>query len=132
MTIFNKIINKEIKSNILYEDEDIMVILDAFPLTKGHSLVLPKQQSKNFLEMEDSDISIIFPKIKKIAKILCEKLNADGCNIITNINEAADQSVFYTHFHILPRYKDGYKLFNARQELQLDLVQLCNELKFNL
>lgn len=118
MTIFHKIINKEIPSYIVYEDENVMAILDIFPMTYGHTLVIPKKYSKNMLEMDKSTLNIVMEKTQEIAKLICDKLNADGCNIITNINESAEQTIPYTHIHIVPRYEGEYKIFNTKKEIE--------------
>lgn len=129
MTIFHKIINKEIPSNIIYEDDNVLVILDAFPLTYGHTLVLPKQFSKNILEMDIDTLNIVMKKTQEIAKMLCDKLQADGCNIITNVNEEGEQSIPYTHIHILPRYGKTYKIFNEKNQVEnVDFKALLNKI----
>lgn len=129
MTIFHKIINKEIPSNIIYEDENILVILDVFPITYGHSLVLPKKYSKNFLEMDNETLTIVMTKTKEIANMICEKLNADGCNILTNVNEEGEQSIPYTHIHIVPRYGKEYKIFNNKaQQDKIDLKEVLEKI----
>lgn len=130
MTIFHKIINKEIPSNIIFEDEDILVILDAFPMTYGHTLVLPKKFSKNILEMDIDNLKIVMEKTQKIAKEICDKLNADGCNILTNVNEEGEQSIPYTHIHIVPRYGKEYKIYNHISQIKdIDFIELLNKIK---
>lgn len=130
MTIFHKIINKEIPSNIIFEDEDILVILDAFPMTYGHTLVLPKKFSKNILEMDIDNLKIVMEKTQKIAKEICDKLNADGCNILTNVNEEGEQSIPYTHIHIVPRYGKEYKIYNHISQINdIDFIELLNKIK---
>lgn len=130
MTIFHKIINKEIPSNIIFEDEDILVILDAFPMTYGHTLVLPKKFSKNILEMDIDNLKIVMEKTQKIAKEICDKLNADGCNILTNVNEEGEQSIPYTHIHIVPRYGKEYKIYNRISQIKdIDFIELLNKIK---
>lgn len=130
MTIFHKIINKEIPSNIIFEDEDILVILDAFPMTYGHTLVLPKKFSKNILEMDIDNLKIVMEKTQKIAKEICDKLNADGCNILTNVNEEGEQSIPYTHIHIVPRYGKEYKIYNRISQINdIDFIELLNKIK---
>lgn len=130
MTIFHKIVNKEISSNIVYEDDDIIVILDAFPMTYGHTLVLPKNYSKNLLEMDVETLKVVMEKTQRIAKEICDKLNADGCNIITNVNAEAEQSIPYTHIHIVPRYGNEYKIFNKNNQVEnVDFTELLNKLK---
>lgn len=104
--IFCKIIAGEIPSSVLYEDEDFMVILDIFPASKGHAIIISKRHYANLFEMEDAVAEKVLIIAKKIAVALKEELNFDGINFLQNNGEAAGQSVFHIHFHLIPRY-DG-------------------------
>ncbi len=110
--IFCKIINGEIPSYKIYEDEHVFVILDMNPVTAGHFLVLPK---KHFEMPESTDDEIISKMIiiaKRIAKNIKRILNSDGFNITTNSGEAAGQTISHTHFHVVQRFKnDNLKLW---------------------
>ncbi len=104
--IFCKLANGEIPTNSIYEDEDFKVILDASPATKGHALILPKEHFDNIYEVDDSIAAKIFPLAKKLATAMTKKLGCDGFNILQNNGEAAGQTLFHLHVHLLPRYKD--------------------------
>lgn len=116
MTIFHKIVRKEIPAHILYEDEDVLLILDIFPMTYGHSLVIPKKFSANFLEMDAETMQKVLPKVQALGKQLCERLSAEGMNLITNVHSAGEQSIPYTHFHLLPRYAEEESIFNKHKK----------------
>ena len=103
--IFCKIANGEIPSATLYEDEDFRVILDLGPASKGHALILPKEHAANIFELPDDLAAKAIVLAKKIATTLKEGLHADGVNIVQNNGEAAGQTVFHFHMHIIPRYK---------------------------
>ena len=103
--IFCKIANGEIPSATLYEDEDFRVILDLGPASKGHALILPKKHAANIFELPDDLAAKAIVLAKNIAATLKEGLNADGVNIVQNNGEAAGQTVFHFHMHIIPRYK---------------------------
>ena len=103
--IFCKIANGEIPSATLYEDEDFRVILDLGPASKGHALILPKEHAANIFELPDDLAAKAIVLAKNIAATLKEGLNADGVNIVQNNGEAAGQTVFHFHMHIIPRYK---------------------------
>lgn len=103
--IFCKIANGEIPSATLYEDEDFRVILDLGPASKGHALILPKEHAANIFELPDDLAAKAIVLAKKISATLKEGLHADGVNIVQNNGEAAGQTVFHFHMHIIPRYK---------------------------
>ena len=109
--IFCKIANGEIPSATLYEDEDFRVILDLGPASKGHALILPKTHAANIYEISDEMAAKAMVLAKKMASKLTEVLNCDGFNIVQNNGEAAGQTVFHFHMHLIPRYKnDGVGL----------------------
>ena len=106
--IFCKLANKDIPTNIIYEDEKFTVIMDASPATKGHALILPKNHAANIYELPDKDAADIFVLAKKMAKKMTEILQCDGFNIVQNNGEVAVQTVFHFHMHLIPRYlNDG-------------------------
>lgn len=104
MCIFCEIIEGNIPSAKVYEDDEVLAILDVSQLTKGHTLVMPKKHVENLLECDDETLQHLILVTKKLAKELCDKLGAEGCNIINNTNPVAGQSVMHLHFHIIPRY----------------------------
>ena len=108
--IFCKLANHVIDTNIIYEDDDFTVILDAGPATKGHALILPKDHFANLYEMPDDLLSKSAVLAKKIVTGLTEKLHPDGYNIVQNNGKTAGQTVFHFHIHLIPRYKDDGQL----------------------
>ena len=104
--IFCKIINKEIPSKIVYEDDLVIAILDLSQATYGHTLVMPKKHYANIYEIDDDTLAHLIKVVKELAIKLKNKLHADGINILNNNDEAAGQTVMHYHIHILPRYKN--------------------------
>lgn len=102
--IFCKIANGEIPSATLYEDDDFRVILDISPAAKGHMLVLPKEHYADIMAMPEELTAKAFILAKKMAAKLEQVLGCDGVNLIQNNHEAAGQTVFHFHIHIIPRY----------------------------
>ena len=103
--IFCKIINKEIKSYKIYEDDYVYAFLDIENDISGHTLVVPKTHSKDLVECDDNTIKKIMLAVKKISKHFLKK-GYDGVNIVSNCKEASGQNVLHFHIHILPRKKD--------------------------
>ena len=102
--IFCKIAAGEIPSRKIYEDNDLIAIMDLSPTSKGHSLIIPKEHYTNIYEE-------IAGKVMKTAKKLATKmtvaLNCDGFNLLQNNGETAGQTMFHFHMHLIPRYKDA-------------------------
>ena len=128
--IFCQIVTGQIPSSKVYEDEEVLAFLDITQVTKGHTLVIPKKHYRNMLEMDAEAASSLFARVPKIAKQLQEKLGSSGINIINNNEEAAGQTVFHTHVHLLPRFDatDGLKLtFETHEPDFAALAQLAQE-----
>lgn len=103
--IFCKINKGEIPSTTIYEDDDFKVMLDINPASKGHAVILPKNHAANLFELEDEDAEKLFKVARKCAKAMMEVLHCDGINVLQNNGEAAGQTVFHLHVHLIPRYK---------------------------
>lgn len=110
-TIFEQIIAREIPAAIVYEDEDVIAFLDAFPLCKGHTLVVPKQPIENIFELDKETGHKMMTAIQKVASAVQAAFEPKGMNILQNNGAFASQSVFHIHFHIIPRYEDAYDGF---------------------
>jgi len=104
--IFCKIANGEIPSATIYEDEDFRVILDIFPASKGHTLIIPKQHFKDLYEISDEQVQKVAVLAKRIGTKMKEVLQFDGLNLVQNNDVAAGQTVFHFHCHLIPRYND--------------------------
>ena len=104
--IFCKIIAGEIPSHTLYENEQFKVILDVGPATRGHALILPKDHYRNLYELPEDMAADAMKLAKKMMRIMTDKLNCDGFNLVQNNGEVAGQTVFHFHMHLIPRYKE--------------------------
>lgn len=108
--IFCKIIDGEIPSAKVYEDDYVYAFLDISQVTKGHTLVIPKTHTKNIYETPPEVASELFARIPTIANAIKKVYQPIGMNLLNNNEEPADQSVFHLHIHIIPRYgkNDGF------------------------
>ena len=104
--IFCKIIAGDIPSRTVYEDEDFKAILDVAPASRGHVIILPKNHAKDITELSNEDTKGIFGVAKKIAAMQMDILGCDGVNVLQNNGEAAGQTVFHLHMHVIPRYNN--------------------------
>ncbi|KDB01588.1 putative cell-cycle regulation protein [Apilactobacillus kunkeei EFB6] len=111
--VFCKIIDGEIPSYTIYEDEYVKAFLDISQATPGHTLVVPKKHVANIYEYDEKLSEQVFSRIPKIARAI-QKSAPDilGMNIVNNNGELAYQSVFHSHFHLIPRYSenDGFSM----------------------
>lgn len=104
--IFCSIIQGDIPSSKVYEDEQVLAFLDISQTTKGHTLVIPKQHVRNLLEMTAETASHLFARIPKIARAIQSATGATAMNIINNNEALAGQTVFHAHVHLVPRYNE--------------------------
>lgn len=108
--IFCQIIQGQIPSAKVYEDEQVLAFLDITQVTKGHTLLIPKKHATNLLEMDGSEAGQLFERLPLVANKIMAATGANGMNVINNTNEVAGQTVFHTHIHLLPRYDEQDEL----------------------
>src|SRR6185312_14847428 len=103
--IFGKILRGEIPAHKVYEDDKALVMMDIFPQSRGHTLVIPKAASRNLLDADPEALSALMPLVQSVAKAVKSATGADGIRL-AQFNEAtAGQTVFHLHFHIIPAYE---------------------------
>ncbi len=102
--IFCKIIAGEIPSAVVYEDEDFKAIMDISPAAKGHTIILSKRHAVNLYELDEDTAVKALPVARKLAKAIQAELHCDGMNLLQNNGEAAGQTIFHFHMHLIPRY----------------------------
>lgn len=107
--LFCRIVRGEIPSCKIYEDEFVYAFLDIAPSFPGHCLVVPKNHCRNILDIDPKEAEHIFRAVQKIAPAVVKATGSEGFNVIQNNEEAAGQTVFHAHFHIIPR-KNGDNL----------------------
>lgn len=130
--IFCKIIAGAIPSKTVYEDEDYKAILDVSPASQGHVIILPKNHAANIFELSDEDARGIMPVAKKIAAAQMKVFGCDGVNVLQNNGEAAGQTVFHLHVHVIPRYKGDTVDIKWKQNPDMELDSIYDKLKNQL
>ncbi|QCT75315.1 HIT family protein [Macrococcoides canis] len=123
-TVFSKILKGEIPSYKVYEDEYTYAFLDISQVSKGHTLVIPKNAAPDMLSIDPSDLQHVITSVQKVAKAIDKAFQPDGINVIQNNRAFADQSVFHLHFHIIPRYKDDVDGFGYVWETHPDTLDM--------
>lgn len=103
--IFAKILRGDIPSHKVFEDDSALVMMDIFPQSKGHTLVIPKSASRNLLDADPADLSQIMPLVQRVARALKSATGADGIRLAQFNEASAGQTVFHLHFHLIPVYE---------------------------
>jgi len=135
--IFCKIVDGTIPSTKVYEDENVYAFMDVSPLTKGHTLLVPKTHVKDLFEMPEEIAANLYAVAPKIANAIKSAFNPAGLNTINNNGAFAGQTVFHYHLHFIPRYNetDGLKVkWETKQsEFTPDVLgQVAAQIKENL
>lgn len=102
--IFAKILRAEAPSFKIYEDEKTYAMMDIMPQTRGHLLILTKEEAETLLDLSVEGAQACVATAKKIAPALLEVTKADGFILSQFNNEIAGQTVYHVHFHLVPRY----------------------------
>lgn len=93
------------KVKIVSESATVIAFLDGYPVSEGHTLIIPKRHVANYFDLTTHEQRALWLMVNRCKKILTEKFNPDGFNVGINVNEAAGQSIFHVHIHLIPRYK---------------------------
>ncbi len=107
MCVFCDIIEGKIPSYKIYEDDQVIAILDIAEASKGHTLVITKKHFESFLDVDKESLRHLITVVQDLARHIQTKTGCGGVNILTNVNEVSGQSVKHLHFHIIPRYDEN-------------------------
>ncbi|NET79760.1 HIT family protein [Okeania sp. SIO1F9] len=91
---------------LITESAKTYAILDGYPVTKGHTLVIPKRHLANYFELPVEEQLDCWLMVNQVQKILQEKYNPDGFNVGINVNRAGGQKMMHTNIHVIPRYQE--------------------------
>ncbi|SNZ14831.1 histidine triad (HIT) family protein [Natronoarchaeum philippinense] len=106
--IFCRIVDGDIPSRSVYEDETVMAFLDANPLAPGHTLVIPKAHHETLADLPEDTGARVFEVLHQLAPEIEAAVDADASNVAFNNGEAAGQEVPHVHGHVIPRFEgDG-------------------------
>ena len=129
--IFWKILNGEIPSNKVFENDNFIAILDAFPANEGHTLVIPTKHYENIFEIDEDTLKEGYAIAKKIATSIKKALNVKDINILQNNGTLAGQTVNHFHIHIIPR-KENDKVVIKSEQINVDnnrINEILNSIK---
>jgi histidine triad (HIT) family protein len=104
--LFCKIVAGELPAQVVAEDERTVAFMDINPATRGHLLVVPREHSRDLLEVASEDLSATALAAQRLAVRVSQRLGADGVNLLNSCGQAAWQTVFHFHIHVIPRYRE--------------------------
>ena len=125
--IFCQIVEKKIPSQILFENDTNLAFLDIFPVSKGHTIVIPKNHYNNLEDIPVNELTKLYEVVKKLSGVIHKKLEIDGYNILQNNFKAAGQVIDHFHVHIIPRSREDGKfqlLIPREQSKEEELKQI--------
>ena len=103
--IFCKIVAGELPATIVDEDERTIAFMDINPATRGHALVIPREHSRDLLEISEEDLRATILGAQRLARRVSDRLGSAGVNLLNSCGAAAWQTVFHFHIHVIPRYE---------------------------
>ena len=128
--IFCKIVAGELPSHKVYEDAETLAFLDIRPVNPGHTLVIPKEHYQNMEDVPEAVLAAVMSSVKKVGRLLKDKLGVPGYNIGENNDPIAGQLVPHLHFHVMPRREgDGYQLWPQRSQEAGEMASIIAKLK---
>lgn len=132
--IFCKIINGDIPGEKVYEDDEVLAIMDINPANKGHVLVIPREHYEKYTDLPDDLAGKIAKVTKKVANGVLKTTGAEGFNILNNNSKVAGQLVGHVHFHVIPRYEnDGINIELTNKEYEdEELPEYAKKIKDNM
>ncbi|MBL0928412.1 MAG: HIT family protein [Phycisphaerales bacterium] len=102
-TVFGKILRGEIPCHRVYEDAHVLAFLDAFPIARGHTLVIPKEPAETLDRLSDDSAAALGRVLPRLCRAVVAATGATAYNVLQNNGPLAHQAVFHVHFHIIPK-----------------------------
>ncbi len=125
--IFCAIVNKNREAAYVYEDDNFIAIMDKYPITIGHTLVMPKTHYQTILDMPINEVAILHALVVNIAKAVIKGIDAGGFSIGQNNGEVANQLVPHVHVHIVPRYNNDKPKLSSRLFVTFEQLEAIAE-----
>lgn len=113
--VFCDIVNRSAPSHVIYEDEEFIAILDKYPISIGHTLVLPKKHFARVHDLSQKEFCAMYARVHSLNSLITSRLGAAASHISINDGAAANQLVPHVHVHIIPRSENDSAGFTARK-----------------
>jgi histidine triad (HIT) family protein len=125
--VFCDIVSGRAPSRIVYQDDSYIAFLDAFPFSKGHTLVCPKRHGVTVWDMNEEEIAGLFQVASRVSKAVVIAVGADGFRFVQNNGEAANQVVAHVHVHVIPVSMESRGRFSQRRQFHPDEMEAIAE-----
>jgi histidine triad (HIT) family protein len=122
-SIFSRIAAGEIPCHRVYEDEHVIAFLDIAPVSRGHVLVVPKEERERLHELSPESAAALGRALQRVAAAVVRATGAADYNVLQNNGAAAHQAVMHVHFHVIPKHADGSGLGVGWRAGTLDQAQ---------
>lgn len=122
-TIFTRIINGEIPSHRVYEDQHVVAFLDVGPLSRGHLLIVPREAAPQIHALSDEASAAIGRVLPRLARAVMRATGCSAYNLLVNSGAAAGQTVMHVHLHLIPKHDDGSGLRAEWKPTALDATE---------
>lgn len=106
-TIFKRILAGQVPAHRVYEDDKVLAFLDIGPLSRGHTLVIPKEPAETLDQLSDESAAAIGRVLPRLCRAVLQATGAKAFNVLENNGPLAHQVVRHVHFHIIPKYEEG-------------------------
>jgi histidine triad (HIT) family protein len=132
--VFCAIVSGVAPASVVHEDDDLIAFCDLMPVNRGHVLVVPKRHATNLAELPAETGALMFPLAQRLAAGIRRSLRPDGVNLLLADGQAAGQTVFHVHLHVIPRLvEDGFVLHGkVRPATRSDLDQVAELVRSEL
>ncbi len=121
--VFCGIINKTVSSYVIYEDEAHIAFLDKYPISVGHTLVLPKKHFARVNDLSQKEFCALYARVHALNRLITARLGATASHISINDGAAANQLIPHVHVHIIPRSQNDSAGFTARKLMRPDEME---------
>ncbi|RMH18097.1 MAG: HIT family protein [Acidobacteria bacterium] len=105
-TIFDRILDGEIPCHRVYEDDHVLAFLDIAPLSRGHTLLIPKERKAHLHQLSDDSAAALGRVLPRLCRAVLQATGASAYNVLQNNGAAAHQAVMHVHFHVIPKLGD--------------------------
>jgi histidine triad (HIT) family protein len=127
--VFCEIVKRNIASHVVYQDEDYIAILDKYPISIGHTLVMPKKHFERVNDLSPREFSNLYARVYALNRIITSRMNASASHISINDGAAANQLIPHVHVHIIPRSLNDSAGFTARKLVRAEeMAELSKKL----